>query len=143
MTFAIGGNSGIGRTLDPGRFLTSDPFHPDPLSEQLAALSRYQWQQAASMMYAPQNQLIQYAEDPNYGARMRTQAQTDAANAFATQAGARQRLFGLMGINPTSAQSAALDKQSALARAASEAGAMNQAGALAYATQQGALQGFG
>lgn len=139
---ALAGNSGWARTMDPGRFFTSTPFQPDGYSMQLAALAKAQWQQAAQMVYPAQNQLIQYAEDPGYIARMRNQAQSDADSAFSVQAGARQRVMGLMGINPSAAQAGALDKQGALAKAAAEAGAMNQAAGLAVANQQGALQGF-
>ncbi|WP_029922246.1 hypothetical protein [Nevskia soli] len=139
---AIGGTGGTARDLDPGRFFTSDPFQADPASEQLANLSRLQWQQGANLMYPAQSQLIQYAEDPNYIAAQRQQALGDVNQSFAAQGGARQRLMGLMGVMPTQAQSMALNKGTALAKAAAEAGAMNQATQLAAKNQQGVMQGF-
>jgi|SRR5882757_3334440 len=139
----LGGDGGTARDLDPGRLFTSDPFHSDPVSEQLANLSRLQWQQGANLMYPVQSQLIQYAEDPNYIATQRQQALSDVDQSFAAQGGARQRLLGLMGVTPTQAQAAAMGKSTALAKSAAEVGAMNQATQLAAKNQQGVLQGFG
>jgi hypothetical protein len=134
----------VGSEYDPlGRSLFGSPqqFSPDPQSTQLANLSMQQWQQAAQMMYPAEQRLIQYAEDPNYIANQRAQAASDSSNAFNAQLGARNRLMALQGINPTAAQSAALDRQTALARAQAQAGAMNQATGLAAQTQQAVLQG--
>jgi hypothetical protein len=134
----------VGSEYDPlGRSLFGSPqqFSPDSQSTQLANLSLQQWQQAAQMMYPAEQRLIQYAENPSYIANQRAQAAGDSNAAFDAQLGARNRLLALQGISPSAAQSAALDKQTALARAQAQAGAMNQAAGLAAQTQQNVLQG--
>jgi hypothetical protein len=114
----------------------------DPMSSQLANMSYSNWQQAANLMYPAQSQLIQYAEDPNYVANQRANAISGADASFNAQAGARARLMALQGISPTAAQSAALNKQDALAKAQAEAGAGNQAAQAAGALQNAVLQGI-
>lgn len=138
---ALGGNGGTARDLDPGRIFTNDPFTADPYTSQLANLSYLQFQQGANLMYPAQSQLIQYAENPNYIGQQRAQAVAGVDQAFDAQAGARGRLLALMGVNPNAAQSAAMARQSALAKATAEAGASNQAAQAAYQNQQGALLG--
>jgi hypothetical protein len=133
----------LGSILDRQLGFSSAPVQYDPLSQQLAALSYGNWQQAAQMQYPLEQQLISMAESPNYVAQARQQALAGANTSFAAQSGARQRLMQLLGVNPSAAQSAALGKQNALAQAIGAAGASNQAAALAAQTQQGMLQGFG
>ena len=113
----------------------------DSYTQSLANLSQLQWTQATQGFYPYQNQLVQYAEDPNTIATQRAQAQTGADTAFAAQQAGQARQLGLMGVNPTSAQAAALAKSGALAKVQAEAGAMNAATQGAYANQQAALRG--
>lgn len=138
-------NPTLQKFIDPlnvGPSIFGSPFQPDPVSTQLADLSYSQWQQAGSMLYPAENQLINYAEDPNYINQQRQQALGDVNQQFAQQTGARSRLLALQGITPTQAQGAAMEKQDALSKAKGQAGAMNQAAGLANATQMGALRGF-
>ena len=113
----------------------------DPYTSSMAQLSQLQWQQAMNLSYPVEDQLIRYATDPGAAIKARAQAQTGADAAFSGQAQAQQRQLGLMGVTPTGAQAAAMSKSAALAKAAGEAGAMNQAVAGTVANQTAAMQG--
>jgi hypothetical protein len=113
----------------------------DSYTQSLANLSQLQWNQATQGFYPYENQMVQYAEDPNYIASQRTQAQGGADAAMAAQQAGQVRQLGLMGVNPTAPQAAAMAKSSALGKAQAEAGAMNMAAQGAYANQQAALRG--
>ena len=113
----------------------------DSYTQSLANLSQLQWTQATQGFYPYPNQMVQYAEDPNYIPTMRAQAQSGADAAVNAQQAGQARQLGLMGVNPTAPQAAAMAKSNALAKAQAEAGAMNTAAQGAYANQQAALTG--
>lgn len=113
----------------------------DPYTSSMAQLSQLQWQQAMNLSYPAEDQLIRYATDPNAVIKARAHAQAGADAAFATQAQAQQRQLALMGVTPSAAQAAAMSKSAALAKAAGEVGAMNQAAAGTVANQNAAMQG--
>jgi len=117
------------------------PTQYDPVASQLANLSWAQWQQASNAMYGAANQLIGFAENPNYANQQRAQAQTSVDQSFAAQQQNQQQQLGLMGVNPTGAQTAAMARTNALGKAEAEAGAMNQAALGAMRNQQAAVTG--
>ena len=137
----IGGDTSFQKTLDPGRLFTTDPYTYDSASQQLADLSYYNWQQAASLMYPAEQQLLQYAEDPNYVINQRNQAQTDFNTQFTNAQSARSRFYASQGITLNSQQQAAVSKSDALAKAEGQAGAMNEVTGLAGQIQTVALAG--
>jgi len=114
----------------------------DPYSSGLANLSQLEWQQANNQLYPAASQLINYAENPNAIASARAQALSGANTAFGAQAAGQQQLLALQGINPTAAQSEAMNQRNALARAQAEAGASNAAAAATFQNQQAALRGI-
>jgi hypothetical protein len=121
-----------------GYFGTSKP-KVDDYSQMLQNISRAQWAQEAAHMYPLQNQLIHWAEDPNYGKKEADVAATDVSKAFATQQVSQNQQLGYQGLAPTAAQSAAMEKTKALDEASVTAAAENQATQQAKASQQAVL----
>jgi len=128
---------------DPvGEILANKTPKFDANSTQLGNISSSEWQEAANMMYPAQQQLINYAENPNYINQQRAQGISDADQSFSAQQSDQTRQMGLMGVNPTSAQSSAISKSQALGKAESEAAAGNAAAQGAYQNQQAAFRGL-
>lgn len=115
----------------------------DPYTTGLQNISYAQWQQANQMFYPLENQLIQYAENPQYINQMRQQAGQEAGTAFDTAQQGQTRNLAYMGVTPTAAQSTAMQQESALARSKAVAGAENTAAQGAAQNQIGALTGLG
>lgn len=114
-----------------------------PQSMQLLALSRQQWQEAMNQQYGLENQLINYAEDPNQITMARASAITNVDKSFAGQEAAQQRTLAGQGVTLTPAQKADMDRQNKLAQGMTEAGVSNLAAQQTYATQRQVLAGGG
>jgi hypothetical protein len=113
----------------------------DPKTVQLANLSNLQWQQATNAAYGLQDQLINYAEDPNQVQYARQQAQANAAQQGHAAQATTQRMLASQGIKLTPLQQASLNKEQQLNAGAVQAGAANAAAQQTYATQQQVLAG--
>ena len=114
-----------------------------PQSMQLMQLSRQQWQTAMNQQYGLENQLINYAEDPNQITMARASAVTNVDKSFAGGEAAQQRTLASEGVTLTPAQQADMNRQNALAKGAAEAGASNLAAQQTYQTQRQVLAGGG
>lgn len=135
-------NSGTAKTFDPGRFFTHDAPEYDPQTTNLLNLSRSIWSQSMAQMYPIQDQLINYAENPKFINDQVQSAQHNVDQSFAGQGALQQRELSGLGVTPTADQATSMQKQTALSKGLSEAGAMNTARESAAQTQQGILRGF-
>ena len=111
----------------------------DPYSSQYAGTSYNLFQQGQGIAYPAQNELVNYALDPNAANTAAQSAIGDVNTQFENQDTARQRMYALMGVQPTEAQQGALGKQEALSKAQAQAGAANAARQGTIQTQQGIL----
>jgi hypothetical protein len=114
----------------------------DQVSQQLANASYANWQEASALIYPNAQQLVQYAEDPNYVAGQGQAADQEAQAQIASQASARARFFQLQGIRPTSRQQEELNQQTGSANADTRISAINTATRQARGLQSAVLTGL-
>lgn len=113
----------------------------DPASQNLTAQSYDLFQQAQGLLYPAESQLVRFATDTNAPEQQAQQAIGNVQSQYGTQASARDRLYKLLGYTPTAQQQQALDRQTELSQATSEAEAANAARRGTIGLQQSVLGG--
>ncbi len=103
--------------ISPG----SDHFAQD----MQAAMSRDQWQQYLSTYVPIENQLIQYAMDPETVTKAVAQNRADVATQFAAQPGMQQRRLRGYGIQLDPDQKAAADREFGLQKSLADVSVAN------------------
>lgn len=130
-----GGNSGSGTTNDFGINTSSQSYAGDTF----AALTRDMWASWTSNFLPFENDLIEYASDPNVVTQAQERASQSVNSAFDAQRGATERrLRGLsLTLDPEEQKSA--DRSYGLARSLADVNAQNVAGARTRERQQNVL----
>lgn len=113
----------------------------DPASEQLTAQSYDLFQQAQGLLYPAESQMVRFATDVNAPGQAAQKAIGDVQSQYATQGSARDRLYKLLGYTPTAQQAQAVERQTELGQATSEAEAANAARRGTIGLQQSVLGG--
>jgi hypothetical protein len=136
-----GGDGGGGGPSDfvapQGNFAV--PPAPPRASDIYAALTREQWQNYVSTFVPIENQLIQFATDPNKPLEAMAEASRDVNAAYAAQQGAMQRRLSGLGVSLTADEQAAQQRSFGLSKSLADVGAQNVAGALTRQRQQSVL----
>ncbi len=101
-----------------------------------AALTRDQWQQYVSTFVPLENQLIDYATNPDTVNNAMVEASRDAGASYDAQAGATQRRLRGLGVTLTPDQQAAQTRSMGLSRGLADVGAQNTAAELTRSRQQ-------
>ena len=104
-----------------------------------AALTRDQWQQYVSTFVPIENQLIDYATNPDTVNNAMAEASKDVNASFDAQAGATQRRLQGLGVNLTPEQQGAQKRSLGLSRSLADVGAQNTAAELTRSRQQQVL----
>lgn len=101
-----------------------------------AALTRDQWQQYVSTFVPLENQLINYATNPDTVNNAMTEASRDVNASYDAQAGATQRRLKGLGVSLTPEQQGAQQRSMGLSRSLADVGAQNTAAELTRSRQQ-------
>jgi len=109
--------------VDPG--MSSDG--PDAAEDDQATMARSEWYDYANRFVPIENQLMNYATNPDQITTAENNATSATDQAFATQAGTQQREMAGLGIQPTSAQSTEINRNDDLSKSLGEVGAANEA----------------
>jgi len=104
-----------------------------------AALTRDQWQTYVSTFVPLENQLIDYATDPNKPMEAMAKASQNVQSAFDMQQGATKRQLGSLGVSLNADETAAQERSFGLSKALADVGSQNMAGALTRQRQQAIL----
>jgi hypothetical protein len=115
------------------------PPAPPSASDLYAALTREQWQNYVSTFVPIENQLIQFATDPNKPLEAMAEASRDVNAAYAAQQGSMQRRLSGLGVSLTADEQAAQQRSFGLSKSLADVGAQNVAGALTRQRQQSVL----
>lgn len=108
-------------------------------SDIYAALTEEQWQNYVTTFIPIENQLIQYATDPNQVTLAMAAAHQNVEGSYATQKGALEREFSGMGVTLTPEQKTAQERQYGLSHALADVQAQNTARSLTLNRQQSIL----
>ncbi len=120
----------LGRNRTPPSTAASDAY---------AALTREQWLNYVSTFVPIENQLIDYATDPNRPLEAMKEASADVNAAYTAQQGALQRRLGGLGVSLTPDEQAAQERSYGLSKSLADVGSQNMAGALTRQRQQAIL----
>jgi hypothetical protein len=104
-----------------------------------AALTREQWANYVSTFVPIENQLIQYATDPNKPMEAMAGASKDVNAAYTAQQGATDRQLKGLGVSLNADEQAAQTRSFGLSKSLADVGAQNVAGALTRDRQQSIL----
>jgi hypothetical protein len=116
-----------------------DPGAKDYASQNYAALTRDLWAQWTSNFLPFENDLIEYASDPEAITRAQQRASQAVAQSFDAQQGATQRRLRGLGLTLDEDEQRAMDRSYGLARSLADVTAQNVAGAQTRARQQNVL----
>lgn len=108
-------------------------------SDTYAAMTRQQWASYVSTFVPLENQLIQYATDPNVVSNNMAEASRDVNSSFDAQEGAFQRRVRGLGVTLDTDQQQARQRQTGLTRALADVNAQNAAGYTTRMRQQSIL----
>jgi len=108
-------------------------------SDTYAAMTRQQWANYVSTFVPLENQLIQYATDPNVVSNNMAEASRDVNASFDAQEGAFQRRMRGLGVTLDADQQQARQRQTGLTRALADVNAQNAAGYTTRMRQQSIL----
>ncbi|MGE4074958.1 MAG: hypothetical protein AB7F22_05365 [Reyranella sp.] len=108
-------------------------------SDTYAAMTRQQWANYVSTFVPLENQLIQYATDPNVVSNSMAEASRDVNASFDAQEGAFQRRMRGLGVTLDADQQQARQRQTGLTRALADVNAQNAAGYTTRMRQQSIL----
>lgn len=108
-------------------------------SDTYAAMTRQQWANYVSTFVPLENQLIQYATDPNVVSNNMAEASRDVNSSFDAQEGAFQRRMRGLGVTLDADQQQARQRQTGLTRALADVNAQNAAGYTTRMRQQSIL----
>ena len=116
-----------------------DPGAKDYAGQNYAALTRDLWAQWTSNFLPFENDLIEYASNPNAVADAQRMASQDVTQAFDAQQGATQRRLKGLGLTLDADEQQAADRSYGLTRSLADVTAQNVAGARTRARQQNVL----
>lgn len=124
--------------------LNANPYNVDPgakdfAGQNYAALTRDLWAQWTANFLPFENDLIEYASDPNVVSQAQQQASLDVNQAFDAQQGATQRRLKGLGLTLDADEQRSADRSAGLARSLADVTAQNVAGAQTRARQQNVL----
>jgi hypothetical protein len=97
----------------------------DFAQQTFAALTRQQWDDYLSYYVPVENELIQYATDPDVVKNAVMNARTDVAQSFDAQVGADERRRRGLGVTLEADEQRAVDRSSSLARSLADVSAAN------------------
>lgn len=104
-----------------------------------AALTRQQWADYISTFVPIENQLIQYATDPQVVRDAMGEASSDVNKSFDAQSASTDRRLRGLGISLSPEEMNARKRSESLSRSLTDVGAQNTAGALTERRQQSVL----
>ena len=108
-------------------------------ADTYAALTRQQWQDYVSTFVPIENQLIDYATDPNKPLEAMKEASQDVNDAYGAQVGATQRRLGGLGVSLNADEQQSQQRSFGLSKSLADVGAQNMAGALTRQRQDSIL----
>lgn len=116
-----------------------DPNAKDYAAQNYAALTRDLWAQWTTNFLPFENDLIEYASDPNVVAQAQARASENVGLAFDAQRAATGRRLKGLGLTLDEDEQAAADRSYGLARSLADVTAQNVAGAQTRSRQQNVL----
>ena len=116
-----------------------DPRSKTFAQDTYAALTRAQWNEYVSTFVPIENQLIQYATNPQVATDAMQEASSDVNAAFDAQAGATDRRLRGFGVTLGADEQRAQQRATGLSRALADVGAQNMAGDITRQRQQSIL----
>lgn len=129
--------------LQPGKASTGmyglDPNSKTYANDAYAALTRDQWSTYVNTFIPVENQLINYATDPNVVSNAMQKASTGVNAAFNQQQAATGRQLKGLGVTLSGDEQAEQNKQYGLSRSLADVGAQNMAGDITRQRQQSVL----
>lgn len=126
--------------LNAGLFGGRKQSQPDNSAAQMFAdLTRDQWANYVNTFVPIENQLIEYATDPNAVSDAMSEASQNVNQAFDAQQGALQRRFRGLGLQLTPEQQAAQDRATGLSRSLADVQAQTVARDLTTQRRQSIL----
>lgn len=128
-----------GATPGPRNMYGIDTTSSTYAGDTYAALTRDQWQTYVSTFVPLENQLIDYATDPNKPMEAMAKVSQNVQSAFDMQQGATKRQLGGLGVSLNADETAAQERSFGLSKALADVGAQNMAGALTRQRQQAIL----
>ncbi len=108
-------------------------------AQQMAALTRQQWADYVSLFMPYENELIDYAMNPEVVTKSVDKARADVDTAFQVQEGVNQRRLRAQQQTLSPEEQAAADKQTQLSKSLAEVGAENTARQATIGRQRGIL----
>ena len=108
-------------------------------SQTFAALTRQQWLNYVNTFVPIENQLIDYATNPNTVSGAMANASTDVQNAYAAQQGQTDRRLAALGTSLTPDEQAAQQRSFGLSKSLADVQAQNTARDLTRQRQQSIL----
>lgn len=111
----------LGKNKAPASTVASDTY---------AALTREQWANYVSTFVPIENQLIEYATDPNKPLENMAEASRDVNAAYTAQQGATQRRLRGLGVSLTEDEQMAQERSFGLSKSLADVNAQNIAGAV-------------
>lgn len=116
-----------------------DPNSKTYASDTYAALTRQQWADYVNTFVPIENQLIQYATDPNVVNNAMSEASGNVVDAYDAQRGAINRRLRSLGVNLDPDQKRSQERSFGLSKSLADVGAQNTAAALTRQRQQSVL----
>lgn len=116
-----------------------DPSSKTYAGDSFAALTRQQWADYISTFVPVENQLIQYATDPNVVRDAMSEASADVNKAFDAQSASTDRRLRGLGIALSPEEMQARKRSESLNRSLTDVGAQNTARELTTRRQQSVL----
>ncbi len=108
-------------------------------NDQVAQMTRDQWQNYVSTFVPIENQMIKYATDPTLPQQAMQKASGDVNAAYTAQQGATARELSGLGVTLTPDQQAAQQRSYGLSKSLADVQAQNTAGDLTRQRQQSVL----
>jgi hypothetical protein len=135
---------GLNRNAGPSMNYGGNPYNIDPnakdyASQNYAALTRDMWASWTSNFLPFENDLIEYASDPNVVAQAQQRASEGVNQAFDAQRGATQRRLKGLGLTLSADEQESADRSYGLARSLADVTAQNVAGTRTRERQQSVL----
>ncbi|MBX3603180.1 MAG: hypothetical protein KF863_21375 [Rubrivivax sp.] len=143
-------NTGTGKYVDPlgsyihkkdplGLFKSRGGGGGTPVGDAYAALTREAWERYVTTWVPYQNDLIDYATDPNVVGDAMSRASNLVDESFEQQQGATQRRLAGLGLTLDEDEQRAADRSFGLARSLADVGAQNAARDQTLARRQSVL----
>jgi hypothetical protein len=132
----LGGFNVGGGSNNPYGISKSSPTYA---ADTYAALTREQWQNYVSTFVPIENQLIEYATDPNRPLQAMEEASRDVNAAFDAQVGSTDRRLRGLGVELDEDERMAQQRSFGLSKSLADVGAQNMAGAMTRQRQASIL----